>query len=123
MTSLTLDIPADWWLSANQRLHWAEKARRTRSLRQLAATKARAEKVPTFDVCHITAHIGYPTNAKADPANANVVKPLIDGLVDAGVLVDDDDTHLIGPDYRRDTKTGRAGFYRVRLVIETRAAA
>lgn len=27
---LILEIPSDWWMSSNSRMHWASKARRTR---------------------------------------------------------------------------------------------
>lgn len=116
MTTLTFTIPANLWLSHNQRLHWAEKSRRTKALRSLGFATARAEKVRDVGTCHVAAFIGYPRNGKADPANAAVIKPLIDGLVDAGVWPDDDHTHVIGPTYLRDPKTGD-GTYRVRLVL------
>ena len=115
MTTLTVDIPRDLWLSHNQRLHWAEKARRTRALRLLAYSKAGS--VGRQGVSHVAAFIAYPRGGKADPANAAVVKPLIDGMVDAGVWTDDDSTHVIGPTYLRDPSTGVAGLYRVRLVL------
>ena len=115
---LTLDIPSALWLTSNQRLHWAAKAKRTRAIRHLAAVRARNERIRRFTVVHVTAYIGYPTNAKADPANAYPsVKAAIDGLVDAGVLAEDDDKHVLGPDMRRDTKAGRLGMHRIRLVL------
>ena len=117
MTSLHFTISADLWLSANQRLHWAPKAKRTAALRHLGYVAARNAKVRDVGVCHVAAFVGYPTNAKADPANAApTIKALIDGLVDAGVWPDDDSTHVIGPTYLRDPKTGD-GTYRVRFVL------
>lgn len=115
MTTLTFDIPRDLWLSHNQRLHWAEKARRTRALRLLAYSKAGS--VGPHGVSHVAAFIGYPRNGKADPANCAAIKPLIDGMVDAGVWPDDDSTWVIGPTYLRDNASGQTGVYRVRLVI------
>lgn len=35
-----------------------------------------------------------------------VVKPIVDGMVDARLLPDDNDRHLIGPDVRRDPERG-----------------
>ena len=29
--TVTIDIPTSWWLTSNQRMHWAEKARRALS--------------------------------------------------------------------------------------------
>lgn len=116
--TLTFDVHKSWWLSANQRLHWAEKATRTRWLRQLACTEARRARVPSLDVAHIGAFIGYPTAAKADPSNAfPTIKACVDGLVDAAVFADDDATHVIGPTFLRDPKSPTRDHYRVRLVI------
>lgn len=116
MNVITIDVPADLWLSANQRLHWAPKAKRTRELRALGY--AHAGSTGPFKVAHVAAFIGYPRNGKADPSNAApTVKALIDGITDAGVFPDDDSTHLIGPTYLRDPKPPVPGAYRVRLVI------
>lgn len=118
MTTLTFSIPADLWLSANQRLHWAPKAKRTRELRGLGALTAVLEEVEPFDVTHVAAFIGYTRNGTADPANAApTVKALIDGMTDAGVWPDDDSTHVIGPTYLRDPKSPTPGHYTVRLVL------
>lgn len=117
-TTLTFTIPPELWLSHNQRLHWAQKSRRTKELRSLgwAESVAAGLRHANLGPCHVAAFIGYPRNGRADPANAAVVKPLIDGMVDAGVWPDDDSTYVIGPTYLRDPKTG-TGSYRVRLVL------
>lgn len=123
MTTLTVTIPRAWWLSSNLRLHWAEKARRTRWLRNLAATTAHGMTLGGGQY-RVTAHIAYPKGAtgRVDPNNAAATtKALIDGCVDAGLLVDDDARHLLGPDHRRDTNTCTAD-YRVRLVFVEVAA-
>ncbi|QSR25546.1 hypothetical protein CFH99_07910 [Nocardioides aromaticivorans] len=117
MTVLEFVIPDGLWLSANDRMHWAPKAKRTKALRELGYDTAMANPVGTFDVAHIAAFIGYPRNGRADPANAApTVKALIDGLVDAGVFPDDDSTHVIGPTYLRGNKCP-AGQHTVRLVL------
>lgn len=117
MTILEFSIPDDMWLSANQRLHWAPKSQRTKALRVLGRANANTLQVPTFDVAHVAAFIGYPRNGRADPANAApTVKALIDGLVDAGVFPDDDSTHVLGPTYLRGDKCP-AGQHTVRLVL------
>lgn len=116
MTELTFTIPKSWWLSANDRTHWAQKARATRAIRQLA--RITGENFERQRVCHVAAFIGYLRNGKADPSNAApTVKALIDGLVDAGVWPDDDHTHVIGPTYLRDPKSPTPGHYTVRLVL------
>ena len=103
-------------MSANDRPHWAAKAKATRNVRQLAATTARGlEPVGTV---HVAAFIGYLRNGTADPSNAApTVKALLDGLTDAGLWVDDDSTHVIGPTYLRDPKSTTPGHYTIRLVL------
>lgn len=116
MTELTFVIPKEWWLSANQRLHWAPKMRMTRELRRLGDIKGRSLK--PRQTTHVAAFIGYLRNGTADPSNAApTVKALIDGLTDAGVWPDDDSTHVIGPTYLRDPKSSTPGHYTVRLVL------
>jgi len=121
VSELVFTIPADWWLSANQRMHWAPKSKRTSWLRDLAFAECdfsrhRLQSPRTSD--HVAAFIGYLRNGKADPANAApTVKALIDGMVDAGVWADDDSTHVIGPTYLRDPKSPTPGHYTVRLVL------
>lgn len=116
IASLTFTIPPAIWLSANARLHWAPAAKRTRELR-LMGKAGGVDLGWKFEVCHVAAFIGYPTNRKADPANAApTVKALIDGMTDAGVWDDDDSTHVLGPTYLRDPKTAD-GNYSVRFVM------
>lgn len=118
---LTFTIPDTMWLSANQRLHWAPKAKRTAWLRDLAFAEAdlsRHSLGTPRDCDHVAAFIGYLRNGKADPANAApTVKALIDGMTDAGVWEDDDSTHVLGPTYLRDPKSTTPGHYTVRLVL------
>ena len=122
MTELTFTIPADWWLSANDRMHWAPKGERTRWLRRLGKSVAITSETPTFEATHVAAFIGYLRNGKADPANAApTVKALIDGMTDAGVWPDDDSTHVLGPTYLRDPKSPTPGHYTVRLVLTEQA--
>lgn len=118
MSELTIQIPEPWWMSANDRMHWAQKAQRIRAVRHMTMVIARARHIPTFEVVHIAAWIQYPTGCRADPGNASpTVKACIDGLVDAGVIPDDDHKHVIGPDYRREIGSAGKGIHRVRLVI------
>lgn len=118
MTTLTFTIPADLWMSANDRMHWAPKAKRTRGLRETGYAVAMEQAPGTPGTCHVAAFIGYPRGGKADPANAApTVKALIDGLVDAGVWPDDDSTYVIGPTYLRDKSSGQPGVHTVRLVL------
>lgn len=62
MTSeIVFTIPNIDWLTSNQRLHWTQKAQRVRTLRHLAAVKARAEHLPKLERAKIVAHIQYAT--------------------------------------------------------------
>ena len=114
--SITIEVPDAIWLSANQRLHWADKARRTRWVRAMA--KSAALHLPKYSRAVVTSWVGYPRAGRADPSNAaQLVKAAIDGLVDAGVFPDDDSAHVVDGGYRRDVKC-RPGIHTLRLVIE-----
>ena len=99
---LTIDVPASLWLTSNSRYHWAERARRTRDLRAIARMQARRAHLPkhlTRARIEVFAH--GRTRRRTDPANTYpTIKAIIDGLIDYGLLHDDDATHLTGPDMR-----------------------
>lgn len=118
MTVIEFEVDDTAWLSANDRRHWADVAKRTKALRQMGFLIARRDRVPSHGTAHVAAFIGYPRAGRADPANAApTVKALIDGLVDAGVWPDDDSTHVIGPTYLRDTAKAAPHTHHVRLFI------
>lgn len=117
---LTLDVPETLWMSSNDRPpHWAIPAKKTKELRRRAGEQARFQLAVTAGPVLVTAFIQYPRNGRADPNNAApTVKPILDGITDAGIWVDDDSEHVIGPLYRRETSaTGIKGLHRVRLVL------
>jgi hypothetical protein len=89
-------------LNANDRYgHWAHRQRITATLRETAGWLARAQRIPRLSHAHITAAYCPPDNRRRDPANWQPsFKACVDGLVDAGVLADDDATHVTGPDPR-----------------------
>jgi crossover junction endodeoxyribonuclease RusA len=98
---VNVPVKASLLLNSNQRLHWAQRARLTAHWRELAAALARQAKVPALARAHVLAAYLPPDRRRRDPANLYpTVKALVDGLVDAGVLPDDDATHLDGPDMR-----------------------
>jgi len=118
MSALTFTIGPDLWISANDRPHWADKAKRTRALRHMGLVQTRVANLRNLGTCHVAAFIGYPRNGKADPSNAfPTCKALIDGMTDAGCWPDDDHTNVIGPTYLRDPSTKRAGIHTVRFVM------
>lgn len=100
---LTVDVPASQIITSNnERGHWAKRSGVKRTLRHKTELLARAARLPRgLQRVHITVYIDYPDRRRRDVANLYpTIKCQIDGLVDAGVIVDDSDTHLIGPDLR-----------------------
>lgn len=89
-------------LNLNDREHWRLKANKSKHIRQLAKQIARASRAPHLKRALLTVEIAFPDRKRRDPHNwMATVKPIVDGLVDAGVLPDDDAKHLLGPDLRR----------------------
>jgi hypothetical protein len=90
-------IPLPWnapLLMDNQRLHWADKMRKTRQLRWGADTLARSHRIPQLDRARIVLHWQPATRRRRDQLSiAPTLKPLVDGLIDALVLPDDDSEH------------------------------
>lgn len=103
-------------LNANQHLHHKRRAEYTAKLRAAAMEAvseapalmealAAAKPGPLFQRAHIFGVLHPATNNRRDPANwYPSFKAAIDGLVDAGLLDDDDHTRLVGPDMRLGTK-------------------
>ncbi|KGF17384.1 crossover junction endodeoxyribonuclease RusA superfamily protein [Corynebacterium freneyi] len=78
-------------LTANQRLHWAAKARITADVRRTTMLLARAAKLPR-DREHVTVALHYvPRDRRRRDADNLVptLKAACDGLVDAGLVPDD----------------------------------
>jgi Holliday junction resolvase RusA-like endonuclease len=102
VSAIVVGIPREWYLNANQRFHWRKKANRAAFQRASACGAGRAyvRAQGTLDgrqKCIVT--IDWPDRRRRDADNLTL-KHVIDGLVDARVLVDDSDKYLIGPDRR-----------------------
>ena len=111
MRQWTITIPAAVpFLNLNQRMHWAPKAERTKAWRRTANMCAAVAKLPKdLNRVHIVAHITKPTNRQYDVHNLMpTLKACVDGLVDYGLIPDDTNDHLTGPDLRQGGK-GEAG--------------
>ena len=117
-TELTVTIPEAWWLNANHRHHWTKRKTATANLRALAVAEAQKQRVTKgHERVRIVAHITYPTAGINDPNNAApTTKALVDGLVDYGLVPDDNHRHVTGPDHRYAGVT--KGQRTIRLVIE-----
>ena len=88
-------------LNANQRQHWRPKAELTRFWRQLAAERFRGIP-PVNGRVHVAVWISWPDQRRRDTSNwAPTGKACLDGIVDSGVLPDDNDRFVVGPDMRR----------------------
>lgn len=88
-------------LNSNQRMHPMAKAEKTRKLRDYVERIARSKPTSIPTPTHLTVRLGHPTRTKRDSLNCYpTIKACIDGLVRAGWLEDDDDEHLVGPDFR-----------------------
>jgi hypothetical protein len=114
---VTIALPAGLdLLNANQRLHHAPRGRLTAALRAAAheavtedpalmRALADAKPGPLFHRVHVLGILHPPKNDRRDPANwYPSFKAAVDGLVDAGLLEDDDHTRLVGPDMRLGRK-------------------
>jgi crossover junction endodeoxyribonuclease RusA len=93
--SLSIEFePPERCLTMNQRLHWAQKSKISRLWRDAAcewaeASFCRCHQMP-LPPCLVTVHIPVKGNRRRDPHNYfPTVKPIVDGLVDAGLWPDD----------------------------------
>jgi len=107
LTQITIPAPTTW-INSNQRLHRMQTAKLTAAWR--AATAQRLHErgwdlTPYEGTVRIVAHIYKPRLGRYDPGNLYpTAKACIDGIVDAGLLNDDDYKHVIGPDMRHGGK-------------------
>lgn len=114
---LTIPVGRDHWQTANGRYHHHDRARRTRRVRKDARVLAMALS-PVGKLSQVIARIGYPTNNRADAPNASpTVKAILDGIVDAGILADDDSTHITRTSFERGPKSGTSGLYLIELEL------
>lgn len=88
-------------ITANEKKHWAGRARLTKHLRQWGYLLGReGEGVARLGLTHarVEFEFAYPDRRRRDRSNlAPTVKALMDGLIDAGLLPDDADRFLDGP--------------------------
>lgn len=77
-------------LHANQRLHWAEKARMTAQVRESAAWLVKQAGIPACARVRVRLVWMVSDKRRRDPSNVMPTqKAVVDGLVDAGVVPDD----------------------------------
>ncbi len=125
--TMTLTVASSNLLTANRRIHHMQRARITRVLRHAASLNA--EPIPRMQRAHLTVWVSWPDRRRRDVHNIMpTVKALVDGAVSGpvrpkgtppwtkGVLPDDSDQYLTGPDLRvTDELSGVPGVVRFRL--------
>lgn len=95
MTRLILDLPDMPYPSLNNRRDKRWDAGQLRAWRHNAALVAREAKVPTLHLPTVRLHFHPGDRRRRDAVNLALVhKACVDGLVDAGVLEDDDPEHV-----------------------------
>jgi len=118
--TLTLTTAHSSLLTLNQRLHRMESARRTKLLRNQGAMVVRSMRPEPMQRAHLTVTVSWPDGRRRDVHNLlPTIKGHIDGMVtDGGLLPDDDDKHLIGPDLRVSDERAISGTVRLVYVFE-----
>jgi len=100
------------WINSNERTHWAVRAEKTKAWRLVARNAAQNAKLPKgLQRVHITCTVHKTNNRSYDAGNlAPTAKAIVDGLVtDYGLLPDDSNEHVIGPDMRPGEKQDQPG--------------
>lgn len=102
MTVIVIEAPASFIVANGSHGHYQVRRRLVAAWREQAA--ASAAGLPAFDGhVRITAYVNRCHNrgGRWDPANwYPTAKACVDGLRDAGVLVDDSTAYVTGPDMR-----------------------
>lgn len=92
-------LPLPWSkppLSLNDRLHWRTKARLVKTVRDTAHSLALTANLPPVEHATVTLHYQPRDKRLRDTANLHAtLKPLTDGLVDAGVLLNGDSSEFV----------------------------
>lgn len=89
------------WLTLNQRGQWFVHRGAIKAWRALACATAIGARVPKLTGAHIIGELRFTVDRRRDPHNwMPTAKAAIDGLVDAGVFLDDNADTVIGPDMR-----------------------
>lgn len=87
-------------LNANQRLHWAARGKRVKTIRNAAWALARQQQIPQLDRATVRVEYRPPDRRKRDASNlAPSAKAAIDGMTDAKVWADDDSRHVLSETY------------------------
>jgi crossover junction endodeoxyribonuclease RusA len=105
-TVIHLAISRDNLITSNMRLHWAEKARKTRVIREMAHVMCKHPKRPHLPAATCDVVVKWPDRRRRDAESiAPTAKAAIDGCVDAELLTDDSDRYLKKVSYSNSDET------------------
>lgn len=112
-------------INSNDRDHNKVTGHMVSRIRKLAAyeTKAKKDKymLPFSPKrpCHLTVTVYKPTRRRLDTPNLYpTVKPLVDGMTEAGIWTDDNDNVIKSTKFQLGGLSGKKGYYRFVLTIE-----
>ena len=109
-------------LNSNDRYDRHYRAKVAKKLRDLAKYQESGRVFDPYTVdrpCRVIAHIYPPTKQDMDPPNVwPTVKPLMDGLTDAGVWNDDNGRVVAETSFRLGGVSGKKGHYLIELEIQ-----
>lgn len=104
-------------LTANQRMHWARKAKLTARVRKETATIAHQLRIPELGRCEVTLTWVVRTKHRRDADNiVPTLKAMCDGLVDAGIVTDDTPDLMVKHMPRIEYTPGATPHLRLRIL-------
>ena len=102
MGAYTMTFPSTMpLLNQNDRLHWAVKNKKVQEIKGISTTLARSQGIPLLERVEIESIYHPRDRRRRDCDNLSpTVKAIIDGLVGAGVLPDDNSRYVEAITYR-----------------------
>lgn len=91
-----LDLPPAPYLTPNSRTHWSKRSAAAKVWRHAAWATALQAKIPPQDFIIVRLEYWPPDRRRRDPDNlvSGVLKHVLDGLVDANVVPDDNPQYV-----------------------------
>ena len=90
-----IDLPDAEMISPNSRSHWTKRAKCAEQWRTATRLIAISTGIPTLERVTVALDHWPKDKRRRDPdRNSLVLKWCLDGIVDAGVIADDDSTHV-----------------------------
>jgi len=115
--ALKLEIPGLPPCNTASNNHWRVRARQNRKWRHDTILAAKAAGLPSEPLWKATVTCTRHSSREPDFENlAHSFKPVLDGLVTGGVLVDDNQQVIGQPDYRWERAAPRSGRITVEVV-------